>query len=118
MSQAKEQGLEYELTTYELSDSDRALADGKTEGFVRVITEKGGDKILGATIMGEKASEMLLEHTAAMKNGHGLNSVLDTVHPYPTIGEANKFVAGNWKKQHQPEWAFKYLKKYHAWRSS
>lgn len=116
--EALEEGLDYEVTTYEFSESDRALADGRSEGFIKVLTEKGKDKILGATIIGERASETLLEHVSAMKHGKGLQSILGTVHAYPTIGEANKFLAGNWKKARQPEWAFKYLKKYHAWRRS
>ena len=113
---ANENGLEFETTMYEFSGFDRALTESATEGFVKVITAKGNDKILGATIVGEHAGEMISEFTLCMKHGLGLNKILATIHPYPTWMEANKFAAGTWKREHAPQWALKLLKKFHQWR--
>ncbi len=114
--QAKEQSLNTETTIYELAGFDRALTESDTEGFVKVITPKGKDKILGATIVAAHAGEMITEFTLAMKHGLGLNKILGTIHPYPTWMEANKFAAGNWKKANAPEWALNFLEKFHNWR--
>jgi len=113
--QAEEQGLDTETTIYELTGFDRALTESDTEGFVKVITPKGKDKILGATIVSAHAGEMITEFTLSMKHGLGLNKILGTIHPYPTWMEANKFAAGNWKKANAPGWALKFLEKFHNW---
>ncbi len=113
--QAQQQGLDFEATVYELTGFDRALTESDTEGFVKVITPKGKDKILGATIVAAHAGEMITEFTLAMKHGLGLNKILGTIHPYPTWMEANKFAAGNWKKANAPQWALKFLEKFHNW---
>jgi pyruvate/2-oxoglutarate dehydrogenase complex dihydrolipoamide dehydrogenase (E3) component len=97
---AKEAGVEYELTRYELDDLDRAIADGETRGFVKVLTVPGKDKILGVTIVGYHAGTIISEFVLAMKQGIGLNKILGTIHIYPTLTEANKFAAGNWKRAH------------------
>lgn len=115
---AKSQGIEYDLTTYQIDDLDRAIADSEALGLIRVLTKKGSDKILGATIVGSQAADLLLEFTAAMKHGFGLNKILSTIHPYPTMGEANKYVAGNWKKMQTSASTFKWLKKFHLWMRS
>lgn len=112
---AKKKGLDYEVTEYELSDLDRAIAEDEKKGTVRVITEKGKDKILGATIVGSQASSMIVEFVAAMKNKKGLNSILGTIHVYPSFGEANKYVAGQWKKNHVNEKMLSLLQKYFQW---
>lgn len=112
---AKKKGLDYEVTEYELSDLDRAIAEDEKKGTVRVITVKGKDKILGATIVGTQASSMIVEFVAAMKNKKGLNSILGTIHVYPSFGEANKYVAGQWKKNHVNDTALNILKKYFDW---
>jgi pyruvate/2-oxoglutarate dehydrogenase complex dihydrolipoamide dehydrogenase (E3) component/uncharacterized membrane protein YdjX (TVP38/TMEM64 family) len=114
--EAKEKGINYEVTTYGLDDLDRAIAEGEDEGFVKVITPKGSDKILGVTIVGSHAGELIAEYILAMKYGIGLNKILGTIHIYPTWSEANKFAAGVWKKAHAPEKALEYLKKFHSWR--
>jgi dihydrolipoamide dehydrogenase len=111
-SSAKEKGLEYEVTQYELSDLDRAIAEDEKKGFVRVITQKGKDKILGATIVSSQASNMILEYVSAMKNKKGLNSILGTIHVYPSFGEANKYAAGNWKRDHVHPKVMPLLEKY------
>ena len=113
---AKQQGIAYELTTYGIDDLDRAIADEEDHGFVKVLTKPGSDQILGATIVGYHASDLIGEFIAAMKNGFGLNSILGTIHIYPTLAEANKYLAGNWKKARKPEGLLAWLAKFHAWR--
>lgn len=113
---AKEQGVEYEVTTYGIDDLDRAIADGSAHGVVKVLTVPGKDKILGVTIAGEHAGDLIAEYVLAMRHGLGLNKILGTIHSYPTMAEANKYAAGEWKKAHAPEGILKLLEKYHAWR--
>ncbi|MEM8918271.1 MAG: FAD-dependent oxidoreductase [Pseudomonadota bacterium] len=113
--QAREEGVEYEVTKYELDDLDRAIAESATQGFVKVLTPPGKDRILGVTIVGQNAGELLTEFTFAMKHGMGLGKILGTIHTYPTMGEANKFAAGEWRKKHKPEWALNLLEKYFRW---
>jgi len=115
---AKEAGINYEVTKYGIDDLDRAIADGEDHGFVKVLTASGSDKIVGATIVGYQASDLLLEFTAAMKNGFGLNKILATIHPYPTFGEANKYLAGNWKKARKPEKLLNFVEKVHNFERS
>ncbi|WP_075880914.1 FAD-dependent oxidoreductase [Vreelandella massiliensis] len=114
--EAKAQEIDYELTHYAMGESDRAIAEGATEGFIKVLTVPGRDKILGATIVAENAGEWLGEFTLAMKHGLGLNKLLGTIHPYPTLGEAAKATAGVWKNAHKPERVLALLKRYFAWR--
>lgn len=113
---AKEKGVDYEVTCYGIDDLDRAIADGEAHGFVKVLTEPGKDKILGVTIVGEHAGDLIAEYVLAMKHGLGLEKILGTIHIYPTLAEANKFAAGEWKKAHAPEWVYPWLEKFHAWR--
>ncbi len=108
-------GVEYDVTKYGIDDLDRAIADSSDYGFVKVLTAKGKDKILGATIVGVNASDLLLEFISAMKQGYGLNAILGTIHPYPTMGEANKFAAGNWKRANKPDGLLEWVKKFHDW---
>jgi pyruvate/2-oxoglutarate dehydrogenase complex dihydrolipoamide dehydrogenase (E3) component len=114
--EAKEKGIAFEVTRYAMSASDRAIAEGATEGFIKVLTVPGKDKILGATIVAENAGEWLGEFTIAMKHGLGLNKLLGTIHPYPTLGEAAKATAGVWKNAHKPERVLSLLKRYFNWR--
>jgi pyruvate/2-oxoglutarate dehydrogenase complex dihydrolipoamide dehydrogenase (E3) component/uncharacterized membrane protein YdjX (TVP38/TMEM64 family) len=114
--EAEAQGLAYEVTRYDLDDFDRAIAEAETSGFVKVITAKGKDTILGATIVGHHAGELLAEYTLAMKHKLGLTKILGTIHPYPTMAEANKFAAGEWKKARKPERLLAFVERYHAWR--
>jgi pyruvate/2-oxoglutarate dehydrogenase complex dihydrolipoamide dehydrogenase (E3) component/uncharacterized membrane protein YdjX (TVP38/TMEM64 family) len=113
---AKEKGIPYEVTTYGIDDLDRAIADGEAHGLVKVLTVPGKDKILGATIAGEHAGDLLTEYVLAMKHGLGMNKILGTIHTYPTMAEANKYAAGNWKRAHQPEKLLAWVAKFHAWR--
>ena len=115
---AQEQGVEYEVTKFDIDDLDRAIADGEAHGFVKVLTVPGKDKILGVTIVGEHAGDLIAEYVLAMKHGLGLNKILGTIHIYPTLAEANKYAAGEWKKAHAPQWALNILEKVHAWRLS
>ncbi|HEX4857779.1 MAG TPA: FAD-dependent oxidoreductase, partial [Usitatibacteraceae bacterium] len=96
--EAKEKGIAHDVHVYGIDDLDRAIADGEAHGFVKVITPKGSDKVLGATIVGEHAGDLLVEFVAAMKHGFGLEGILGTIHTYPTLGEANKFAAGVYKR--------------------
>jgi pyruvate/2-oxoglutarate dehydrogenase complex dihydrolipoamide dehydrogenase (E3) component len=99
-----------------LHELDRAIADSATQGFVKVLTPPGKDRILGVTIVGEHAGELLAEYVLAMKHGLGLNKILGTIHTYPTMAEANKFAAGAWKKKHAPESLLRLAGRYHDWR--
>ncbi|MBA3581085.1 MAG: FAD-dependent oxidoreductase [Gammaproteobacteria bacterium] len=115
-SMALEQQIPYEITRYELNDLDRAIADSATQGFVKILTPPGKDRILGITIVGEHAGDLLAECVLAMKHGIGLNKLLGTIHIYPTLAEANKYAAGNWKKAHKPALILRGLRRYHQWR--
>ncbi len=115
-SEAKAQNIPVEVTTYGIDDLDRAIADGADHGLVRVLTAPGKDTILGATIVASKAGDMLLEFSSAMKHGFGLNKIMSTIHPYPTMGEANKFAAGQWKMKNKPDWVFPWLEKFNTWK--
>lgn len=113
---AKEKKIPYEVTTYGIDDLDRAIADSEAHGFVKVLTVPGKDKILGVTIVGTHAGDLLAEYVLAMKHGLGLNKILGTIHTYPTLAEANKYAAGEWKRAHQPHTLLAWVKKYHDWR--
>lgn len=115
-TEAKEQGVPYEVTTYGIDDLDRAIADEAAHGIVKVLTAPGKDKILGVTIVGLHAGDIISEYVAAMKNGFGMNKILDTIHIYPTFAEANKFAAGNWKKNHVTEKALAWGERINRWR--
>lgn len=114
--EAKQQDVAYEVTRYALDDLDRAITEDHAHGFVKVLTAPGKDRILGATIVGRHAGEMLAEFALAMRHGLGLNKILDTIHAYPTWVEANKYAAGNWKKAHAPGRVLGWLARYHTWR--
>jgi pyruvate/2-oxoglutarate dehydrogenase complex dihydrolipoamide dehydrogenase (E3) component/uncharacterized membrane protein YdjX (TVP38/TMEM64 family) len=114
-SEAKEQGVACEVTKYGIDDLDRAIADGTAHGFVKVLTVPGKDTILGVTIVGEHAGDLLAEYVLAMKHGLGLNKILGTIHTYPTLAEANKYVAGEWKRAHAPQKLLQWVGRYHAW---
>jgi len=113
---AKEQGVPYEVTRYDLAELDRAITDSAAGGFVKVLTPPGKDSILGATIVGPHAGELIAEYVLAMKHGIGLNKILGTIHTYPTLVEANKYAAGEWKRAHQPQGLLRWVARYHAWR--
>ena len=117
-TEAKAQGIAYELTRFGIDDLDRAIADGTAYGFVKVLTVPGKDKILGATIVGEHASDLLAEFVLAMRHGLGLKKILGTIHIYPTLAEANKYAAGEWKRAHAPQKVLEWLGRYHAWERS
>lgn len=112
---AKSTHIPYEVTHYDLADLDRAIADGQASGFVKVLTPPGKDRILGVTIVGHHAAEMLPEFVLAMKNRLGLGKILSTIHAYPTWAEANKYAAGEWKKRHAPERILAWLERFHRW---
>jgi pyruvate/2-oxoglutarate dehydrogenase complex dihydrolipoamide dehydrogenase (E3) component/uncharacterized membrane protein YdjX (TVP38/TMEM64 family) len=115
-AEATAQGIAFEVTRYGLDDLDRAIADGHDEGYVKVLTVPGKDTILGATIVGAHAGDLLAEFVLAMRHGLGLRKILGTIHSYPTMMEANKYAAGNWARAHAPAGALKWLAKFHAWR--
>ena len=98
------------------ADLDRAIADGEAHGLVKVITPPGSDKILGVTIAGEHAGDLLVEYVAAMKHGFGLNKILGTIHTYPTLGEANKYAAGVWKKAQTSHEQLRFAEAFNNWR--
>jgi pyruvate/2-oxoglutarate dehydrogenase complex dihydrolipoamide dehydrogenase (E3) component/uncharacterized membrane protein YdjX (TVP38/TMEM64 family) len=114
--EAKEQNIAYEVTKYGIDDLDRAIADSEAHGFVKVLTVPGKDRILGVTIVGTHAGDLLAEYVLAMKHGLGLNKILGTIHTYPTLAEANKYAAGEWKRAHAPHKLLAWVKKYHDWK--
>lgn len=113
---AKAQGIPYEVTTYDLSELDRAIADGADHGLVKVLTVPGKDRVLGATIVGHHAGELISEYVTAIRHGLGMNKLLSTIHVYPTWTEANKFAAGEWKKARVPQRLLAFVERYHGWR--
>lgn len=113
--EAKASGVPYEVTRFDIDDLDRAIADGAAKGFIKVLTVPSKDTILGVTIVGAHAGELLAEYVLAMKHGLGLNKILGTIHTYPTMAEANKYVAGEWKRAHAPVKLLRWVEKYHCW---
>lgn len=113
---AKANGVDYEITIFALEELDRAIVDEEARGMVRVLTVPGRDRILGATIVGEHAGEVIIEFISAMRHGIGLNKILSTIHIYPTLAEANKYAAGVWKRAHSPQRVLRWLERYHRWR--
>ncbi|WDT84527.1 FAD-dependent oxidoreductase [Alteromonas sp. 009811495] len=114
--EAKEQGIEVEVTRYEFAELDRAVAESARKGFIKVLTPPGKDKILGVTIVSEHAGDLLAEFVIAMKYDLGLNKILGTIHAYPTWAEGAKYAAGNWKRANAPEKLLNYVEKFHTWR--
>jgi pyruvate/2-oxoglutarate dehydrogenase complex dihydrolipoamide dehydrogenase (E3) component len=114
--EAKEKGIAFEVSRYDIDDLDRAIADSEAHGFIKVLTEPGKDRILGVTIVGAHAADLIAEYVLAMKHGIGLNKILGTIHIYPTMAEANKYVAGVWKKAHAPQGLLEWVARFHAWR--
>ncbi|MBY0475330.1 MAG: FAD-dependent oxidoreductase [Nitrosomonas sp.] len=113
-NEAKQRSIAYEVTRFNLQELDRAIVDEAAYGFVKVLTVPGKDRILGVCIVGIHASDLLAEFVLAMKYGLGLNKILGTIHTYPTWSEANKYAAGEWKREHAPKWLLKWVEKYHA----
>lgn len=114
--EAREENIAYEVTRYELDDLDRAITDGEAQGFVKVLTIPGKDRILGVTIVGVHAAEMLAEYVLAMKHGLGLNKILAAIHIYPSFSEANKYAAGEWKRMHSSSQLLQWIERFHDWR--
>ncbi|MBC8284044.1 MAG: FAD-dependent oxidoreductase [Nitrospinae bacterium] len=114
--EAKEKGIPYEVTTYGIDDLDRAIADEAAHGVVKVLTVPGKDTIIGVTIAGLHAGDIISEYVAAMKHGFGMNKILGTIHIYPTLAEANKFAAGNWKKNNVTEKTLAWGERINRWR--
>lgn len=112
---AQAQKISYEVTTYGIDDLDRSIADGTAQGMIKVLTVPGKDKILGVTIAGEHAGDLIIEFVTAMRYKLGLNKILGTIHIYPTLAEANKYLAGNWKRNHAPEKLLSWVEKFHTW---
>ena len=114
--EAREKGVAHEVTRYGIDDLDRAIADSAAHGWVKVLTVPGKDIILGVTIVGVHAGDLLAEYVLAMKHGLGLNKILGTIHTYPTLAESNKYAAGEWKRAHQPHGLLRWVEKFHTWR--
>ena len=114
--EAINKGIDYEITRFEFEELDRAITESANNGFIKVITPKGKDKILGVTVVSEHAGDLIAEFVLAMKHGLGLNKILGTIHSYPTWAEGNKYAAGEWKRNHAPQTVLNMLEKYHAWR--
>ena len=115
-TEARQQGIDYEVTRFELSELDRAIIEGATDGFLKVLTVPGKDRILGATIVGAQAGELIGEFVTAMRHRLGLNKILGTLHAYPTLIEANRYAAGAWKRAPAPAGVLRWVARYHSWR--
>ncbi len=116
--EAQLQNIPYEITRFGIDDLDRAIADNVAHGFVKVLTVPGKDRILGVTIVGEHAGDLLAEFVLAMRHGLGLNKILGTMHIYPTLAESNKYVAGVWKRNHAPQAVLRWVERFHGWMRS
>ena len=114
-TEATAANIPHEVSVYGMEDLDRAIAEEAAHGLVKVLTVPGKDRILGVTIAGESAGELIVEFVAAMKHGIGLNKILGTIHIYPTLAEANKYAAGVWKRAHAPQGVLRGLERFHAW---
>ncbi|MGH6885437.1 MAG: FAD-dependent oxidoreductase, partial [Geminicoccales bacterium] len=114
-TEARERNIPHEVTVYGIDELDRAIADEEAHGVVKVLSVPGKDRILGVTIAGEHAGDLIAEYVAAMKHGIGLNKILGTIHIYPTLAEANKYAAGVWKRAHAPEKLLSTVERFHAW---
>ena len=114
--EAKEKGIEFDVTRYDFKDLSRAIADSEARGEIKVLTPPGKDKILGVTIAGEHAGDLITEFILAMQNGLGLNKILGTIHIYPTLAESARFAAGNWRKKQVSERVNKILRGFNRWR--
>lgn len=115
-AEARQQKVPFEVARFELEELDRAIAEGEERGWVKVLTPPGKDKILGVTIVGDHAGDLLAEFVLAMKHCLGLNKILGTIHAYPTLAEANKMAAGVWKREHAPQQLLRWVERFHAWR--
>ena len=115
-TEASARGVPFEVTRYGFDDLDRAIADSEAHGMIKVLTPPGKDRILGVTIAGEHAGDLLMEFVLAMRHKLGLKKLLGTIHVYPTMAEGARFAAGNWRREHAPEWIFGWLERYHRWR--
>jgi len=115
-AEAREKGIPFEVTRYGMFDLDRAIADGTTEGFVKVLTVPGRDRILGVTLVGAHAGDLIAEFVLAMKHGLGLGKILGTIHIYPTLAEANKYAAGEWRRAHVNPRLLALAERFHSWR--
>jgi len=113
--EASAQGIKYEVTKFDVAELDRAIADEEAHGFIKVLTVPGKDKILGVTIVGEQAGDLIAEYVMAMKHNLGLNKILGTIHIYPTLSEMNKYVAGEWKRARKPEGLLNFVEKFFSW---
>ncbi len=114
-TEANAKNINYEVTRYGIDDLDRAIADSEAHGFIKVLTLPKKDKILGVTIVGNHAGDIIAEYVLAMKQGLGLNKILGTIHIYPTMSEANKYAAGRWKKAHASEKLLNWVERFHTW---
>ncbi len=114
-TEAKERGVRYEVSTYGIDELDRAITDEEAHGVVKVLTVPGKDRILGVTIVGAHAGDLIAEFVAAMRHGLGLKKILGTIHIYPTLAEANKYAAGVWKKAHAPQGLLRAVERFHGW---
>jgi pyruvate/2-oxoglutarate dehydrogenase complex dihydrolipoamide dehydrogenase (E3) component len=116
-TEARARDVAHAVTRYDLAELDRAITDESNRGMVKVLTAQRSDRILGATVVGERAGETIAEFTLAMRHGIGLKKLLATIHPYPTLSEATKLAAGEWRRANAPARVLALLERYHAWRA-
>ncbi len=113
-SEARERGIQVEVTRYDLAELDRAIAEGSGEGFIKVLTRPGSDRILGAVVVSRHGGELLAQFVLAMTHGIGLNKIMGTIAAYPTWSEAVKATAAAWRRKHVPERALAFSQRLHA----
>jgi pyruvate/2-oxoglutarate dehydrogenase complex dihydrolipoamide dehydrogenase (E3) component len=114
-AETEEKGINIRAFRRDFENVDRAKIDGETNGFVKIITEKGKDKILGATIVADNAGDMISEITLAMKGGIGLSKLADVIHPYPTRAEAIKQAGDAYNRARLTPFIKKLFSKWLAW---
>jgi len=114
--QALEQGIAIDTFTRELSEVDRAILEGHTNGLARVHVRKGTDKIVGATIVAPNAGDMISEITLAMTHKLGIGQIANTIHPYPTQAEVIRQIGDAYNRTRLTPFAKSLFSRLMAWR--
>jgi pyruvate/2-oxoglutarate dehydrogenase complex dihydrolipoamide dehydrogenase (E3) component len=112
---AADAGIAVDTYQVPMSAVDRAVLENEAEGFVKLHARKGSDKIVGATIVGEHAGEMISEITLAMVAGAGLNRLSDVIHPYPTRAEAIRKVADEYRRTRLTPSVRRWMARWFSW---
>ncbi len=115
-SDLMQKGLKFETYRFPFSKIDRAITDGNTTGLIKIYAKKWSGKILGASVVGAHAGEMISQYALAMKNGVSLRDFADTIHPYPSYGLGARRAADQWYIRNQSETLVKWIKRIFRYR--